>query len=108
MATTRLWCIKNGLKRSINYVVNEAKTVGDDASFKYILDNEMKLLGKIENIAKGESIYAARYVGDMAYFITYRNTDPLFVADLSNAAKPKLLGEVKISGFSDYLHSDNK
>ena len=71
----------------------------------YILDNEMKLLGKIENIAKGESIYAARYVGDMAYFITYRNTDPLFVADLSNAAKPKLLGEVKISGFSDYLHS---
>ena len=71
----------------------------------YILDNEMKLLGKIEDIAKGESIYAARYVGDMAYFITYRNTDPLFVADLSNAAKPKLLGEVKISGFSDYLHS---
>ena len=71
----------------------------------YILDNDMQLLGKIEDIAKGESIYAARYVGDMAYFITYRNTDPLFVADLSNAAKPKLLGEVKISGFSDYLHS---
>lgn len=71
----------------------------------YILDNEMQLLGKIEDIAKGESIYAARYVGDMAYFITYRNTDPLFVADLSNVAKPKLLGEVKISGFSDYLHS---
>lgn len=71
----------------------------------YILDNEMKLLGKIEDIAKGESIYAARYVGDMAYFITYRNTDPLFVADLSNDAKPKLLGEIKISGFSDYLHS---
>ena len=71
----------------------------------YILDNEMKLLGKIEDIANGESIYAARYVGDMAYFITYRNTDPLFVADLSNAAKPKLLGEIKISGFSDYLHS---
>ena len=71
----------------------------------YILDNELKLLGKIEDIAKGESIYAARYVGDMAYFITYRNTDPLFVADLSNAAKPKLLGEEKISGFSDYLHS---
>ena len=71
----------------------------------YILDNDMQLLGKIEDIANGESIYAARYVGDMAYFITYRNTDPLFVADLSNAAKPKLLGEVKISGFSDYLHS---
>ena len=71
----------------------------------YILDNEMQLLGKIDGIAKGESIYAARYVGDMAYFITYRNTDPLFIADLSNAAKPKLLGEVKISGFSDYLHT---
>ena len=71
----------------------------------YFLDNELQLLGKIDDIAKGESIYAARYVGDMAYFITYRNTDPLFVADLSNVAKPKLLGEVKISGFSDYLHS---
>lgn len=70
----------------------------------YILDNQMKLLGKIEDIAEGESIYAARYIGDMAYFITYRNTDPLFVADLSNSANPKLLGSVEISGFSDYLH----
>lgn len=74
----------------------------------YILDDELKLKGKIENIAKGESIYAARYIGDMAYFITYRNTDPLFVADLSNPAKPKLLGSVKISGFSDYLHPYGK
>lgn len=70
----------------------------------YIFDNQMQLLGKLDDIAPGEEIYAARYLKDMAYFITYHNTDPLFAADLSNPAQPKLLGEVEITGFSDYLH----
>lgn len=76
----------------------------------YILDGELHLKGKIDDIAEGESIYAARYIGDVAYFITYRNMDPLFVADLSDATKPKLLGSVEISGFSDYIqgYGDNK
>ena len=69
-----------------------------------ILDEELKLTGKLEGIAPGETIYAARYLGDMAYFVTYRNIDPLFAADLSNPSKPEILGELKITGYSEYLH----
>jgi len=70
----------------------------------YILDKNLKPAGKIENIAPGEEIYAARYFGDLAYFITYRNIDPLFAADLSDIYNPKILGELKITGYSEYLH----
>lgn len=69
-----------------------------------LLDENLKVTGTLERIAVGESIYAARYLGDMAYFITYRNTDPLFAADLSDEKHPKLVGELKITGFSEYLH----
>ncbi len=70
----------------------------------YILDEELKLTGKLEGIAPGETIYAARYLGDMAYFVTYRNIDPLFAVDLSDPSKPEILGELKITGYSEYLH----
>lgn len=70
----------------------------------YILDKELNPAGKIENIAPDEMIYAARYFGDLAYFITYRNTDPLFAADLSDINNPKILGELEITGYSEYLH----
>lgn len=70
----------------------------------FLLDEELKVTGKLEHIAVGESIYAARYLGDMAYFITYRNMDPLFAVDLSDERNPKLLGELEITGFSEYLH----
>ena len=70
----------------------------------FLLDENLKVEGKLEHIAVGESIYAARYLGDMAYFITYRNMDPLFAADLSDERNPKLVGELEITGFSEYLH----
>lgn len=70
----------------------------------FLLDENLKVTGKLNHIAVGETIYAARYLGDMAYFITYRNTDPLFAADLSDEKKPKLVGELEITGFSEYLH----
>lgn len=70
----------------------------------YLLDKDLKLIGSLEGIAEGEEIYAAKYFENTAYFITYRNTDPLFAADLSDPTNPKLLGELKISGFSEYLH----
>jgi uncharacterized secreted protein with C-terminal beta-propeller domain len=69
-----------------------------------ILDEQLEQTGEIDNIAEGERVYAARYIGDTAYFITYRNMDPLFVADLSDPYNPVLLGSATISGFSDYLH----
>ncbi|MDE6980460.1 MAG: beta-propeller domain-containing protein, partial [Lachnospiraceae bacterium] len=70
----------------------------------YLLDETLHLTGKLEGIAKGEQVYAARFLGDTAYFVTYRNTDPLFAVDLSDPTKPEILSEVKLSGFSEYLH----
>ena len=78
--------------------------IEDRTNQLYILDKNLKAAGKIENIAEGETIYAARYFGDLAYFITYRNIDPLFAADLSDIHNPKILGELKITGYSEYLH----
>lgn len=60
--------------------------------------------GSVTGIAKGEEIYAARYIGNIAYFVTYHNTDPLFAADISDPENPKMLGNVKMTGYSDYLH----
>lgn len=77
---------------------------GEDTNNLYLFDKNLDLTGKIEGLAQGEEIYAARYLGNMAYFVTYRNTDPLFAVDLSDDKNPKVLGELKISGFSEYLH----
>ena len=70
----------------------------------YVFDEQLERIGYLSELAVGEEIYSARYIGDMAYFITYHNTDPLFVVDLSDVTDPKLLGHVEITGFSDYLH----
>lgn len=70
----------------------------------YLFDGELKQVGSLTGLAKGEQIYAARFLGDMAYFVTYRNTDPLFAVDLSDEANPEVVSELKITGFSEYLH----
>lgn len=70
----------------------------------YVLDSAMKLAGKIEDIAPGERIYSARFMGDKGYLVTFEMVDPLFVLDLSNPQKPSILGALKIPGFSNYLH----
>lgn len=69
-----------------------------------ILDENLKEVSSIEKLAKGERIYSARFMGDYAYFVTFKETDPLFCADLSNPQEPKILSKLKIPGFSDYLH----
>ncbi len=79
--------------------------VREDINVLYILDKDMKLTGKISGIAPGEKIYSARFMGDIGYFVTFRNMDPLFSVDLSDPANPKILGQLKIPGFSNYLHS---
>lgn len=75
----------------------------NDINKLYVFDGSLKKLGEIEGFAKGESIQAVRFSGNTAYVITYENTDPLFVIDLSNPQKPKIKGSVKISGFSTNL-----
>jgi uncharacterized secreted protein with C-terminal beta-propeller domain len=69
----------------------------------YRLDEKMGIVGKLEGIAEGESIYAARFMGDRLYLVTFRTTDPFFVIDLSHD-RPQVLGELKLPGFSNYLH----
>lgn len=61
-------------------------------------------VGAIEKIAPGEDIRSVRFDGDRGYIVTFKKTDPLFVVDLYDAARPKILGELKIPGFSTYMH----
>lgn len=70
----------------------------------YVLDDKLNTIGKLTNLEKGERIYAVRFMGDNAYIITYKETDPLLVIDLKDPKNPKLLGELKIPGYSTYLH----
>ena len=70
----------------------------------YILDEKLQQLSAIEDLAQGETIRSARFFGTTGYFVTFRQTDPLFSVDLSDPENPKVLGELKISGFSSYLH----
>ena len=75
-----------------------------ETSGLYILDLSLDIKGKIEGLAEGEMIRSARFLGDTGYFVTFRQTDPLFAADLSDPDQPRILGELKVSGFSEYLH----
>lgn len=69
----------------------------------YILNDKMRQVGAVEGYAQGESIQAVRYIDSFAYVITYEQTDPLFIIDLSDPEKPEITGSVKITGFSDNL-----
>jgi uncharacterized secreted protein with C-terminal beta-propeller domain len=64
----------------------------------------MNIAGKIEDIAPGEKIYSVRFIGNRAYMVTFRTVDPLFVIDLKDPKSPKILGKLKIPGYSNYLH----
>jgi len=64
----------------------------------------LKQLGEVGGLGKGERIYAVRFVGKVGYVVTFRQTDPLYTLDLSNPEKPKVVGELKIPGYSAYLH----
>ena len=70
----------------------------------YVLDEEMNTIGKLEDLAPGEKIYSARFMGARAYMVTFKKVDPLFVIDVSEPTNPKVLGKLKIPGYSDYLH----
>ncbi|MHC1694652.1 MAG: beta-propeller domain-containing protein [Eubacteriales bacterium] len=70
----------------------------------YVLDKDMKTVGSITGLAKGEQIKSARFSENTAYMVTFETTDPLYVVDLSDPAKPAVKGELKLPGFSSYLH----
>ncbi|MBR3552544.1 MAG: beta-propeller domain-containing protein [Clostridia bacterium] len=70
----------------------------------YVLDRDLKEIGKLEDLANNEAVESTRFFGDTAYVVTFENTDPLFVIDLSDPKHPTVKGEVKLPGFSSYLH----
>ncbi|MEE9224067.1 MAG: beta-propeller domain-containing protein, partial [Thermoplasmata archaeon] len=70
----------------------------------YVMNKDMETVGKLEGLAPGETIYSARFFGNRCYLVTFKKIDPFFVIDLRNPESPKVLGKLKIPGFSTYLH----
>lgn len=70
----------------------------------YVLGADLKTRGSIQNIAPGETIYSVRFMGARGYMVTFKKVDPFFVFDLKDPEAPKILGKLKIPGYSDYLH----
>ena len=77
---------------------------GDSNNNLMIYDENLNEVGKLTDLARGERIYSARFMGEKAYIVTFRETDPLFVIDVADPKNPTVLGELKIPGFSNYLH----
>jgi uncharacterized secreted protein with C-terminal beta-propeller domain len=76
-----------------------------EQSSVYVLDDDtLKLSGHVGGLGKGEQIYAVRYEGPLAYVVTFKQTDPLYVLDLHNPAHPSVAGALELTGYSDYLH----
>jgi len=70
----------------------------------YVLTSSLNVIGSLENLAEGERIYSTRFIGNTLYMVTYYQVDPFFVIDLSDPTNPVELGQLKIPGFSTYLH----
>ena len=86
---------------TIEYYIQHEGTIRSNAV--YVLDEQLNIVGELEDIAPEESIFSSRFMGDRLYLVTFEQIDPFFVIDLSNDT-PKILGELKIPGFSNYLH----
>ena len=79
----------------------------DSESFVTVLEDDggaLQQVGKVGHLGRGEDIHAVRYIADKAYVVTFRQTDPLYVIDLSDPTNPTTEGELKITGYSAYLH----
>ena len=74
----------------------------------YILDKNMEEIGSVLGMGLTERIYSVRFIQDKGYVVTFRQTDPFYVLDLSDEKNPKIKGELKIPGYSSYLHPINK
>lgn len=70
----------------------------------YVLDSSMNTIGRLENLAPGEQIYSSLFMGKRLYLVTFRQVDPFFVIDLSAPSSPKVLGKLKIPGYSNYMY----
>jgi uncharacterized secreted protein with C-terminal beta-propeller domain len=94
----------NGYFRIATTIGNVWDTQVKSRNNVYILDQDLNRVSEIEDIAPGERIYSARFMGDKAYLVTFKKVDPFFTLDLSDQKDPKIIGKLKIPGYSDYLH----
>jgi inhibitor of cysteine peptidase len=76
---------------------------GQQQTNLYVLDSGLHIIGRLEGLSPGEAFYAARFMGDRAYLVTFQRMDPLFVIGLQDPHQPKVLGQLNIPGVSDYL-----
>jgi uncharacterized secreted protein with C-terminal beta-propeller domain len=83
-----------------DFIRSTADTVND----VYVLNDQMRIVGSIQDLGIDERIYSARFIGDKGYLVTFREIDPFYVLDLSNPTDPQVKGELKIPGYSAYLH----
>jgi len=81
---------------------------GQSVNDVYVLDKDLKIAGQVQDLGLTERIYSVRFVEDKGYLVTFRQTDPFYVLDLSDPQKPELKGELKIPGYSSYLHPITK
>ena len=95
----------NGMLRVATTSYNEQNETVNNL---FVYDHTLQKIGEVTGLAENERIYSVRFMGDMAYVVTFRETDPLFVVDLSDPTKPVVKGELKIPGFSEYLHPIDK
>jgi uncharacterized secreted protein with C-terminal beta-propeller domain len=80
---------------------------GETVNRVYVMnlkDKKLNIVGQTDDLAKGERVYSARFEGNRGFVVTFRQVDPLFTLDLSDPTKPKVVGELKIPGFSSYIH----
>ena len=80
------------------------RTSDSSTNHLWVLNEKLELIGSVEDLAPSERIYSTRFMGERAYMVTFRQTDPLYVIDLSNPDNPEVLGYLKVTGFSTYLH----
>jgi uncharacterized secreted protein with C-terminal beta-propeller domain len=78
-------------------------STGQQQTNLYVLDSGLHIIGRLEGLSPGEAFYAARFMGDRAYLVTFQRMDPLFVIGLQDPHQPKVLGQLNIPGVSDYL-----
>lgn len=95
---------ENGDNFRIATTIGEIWSNQNTSNNLYVLNDKLEEIGKIEGLAEGEKIYSVRYMGSKAYVVTFKQTDPFWVIDLSDATNLQILGEVKLPGYSVYLH----
>ena len=100
-----VYCDESYYDVDVNVELEETIEIAEEFNRLYVLDANLKEVGRIDDVAPNEALYSCRFMGDMAYFVTFRQVDPLFAADLSDPYHPVLTGQLKIPGFSEYLQS---